>query len=44
MNPNDEMKPYNQEERELLTKLFAILTSYLKGRCLSLVKIFVKEP
>ena len=43
MNPNDEMKPYNQEERELSTKLFAILTSYLKGRCLSLVKSLSKS-
>lgn len=37
------MKLYNQKECELSTKLFAIHTSYLKGKCLNLVKSLAKS-
>ena len=36
--PADEIPTYTERERELSVKLFATLESYLKGRCLSLVK------
>lgn len=43
--PADEIPTYTEGERELSVKLFATATleSYLKGRCLSLVKRMAKS-
>ena len=43
LGPGDAIPPYSAVEYELSTKLFAILTSYLKGRCVGLVKSLAKE-
>ena len=43
LSPTDEIPAYTEAERELSVKLFAILASYLKGRCLSLVKSMAKS-
>ena len=43
LGPSDEIPPYSEVERELSMKLFAILVSYLKGRCVSLVKSLAKS-
>eukprot|EP00435_Cladocopium_sp_Y103_P043647 s2238_g12.t1 len=38
----EELKPYSPDEQDLSTKLYAVLTSYLRGRCMSLVRNFAK--
>ena len=43
LGASDDLPAYGDLERELSVKLFAILTSYLKGRCLSLVKSMAKS-
>ena len=43
LSPTDHIPEYSEVERELSVKLFAILASYLKGRCLSLVKSMAKS-
>ena len=43
LSPTDDIPEYSEVERELSVKLFAILASYLKGRCLSLVKSMAKS-
>ena len=43
LSPTDEIPAYTEAERELSVKLFAILASYLKARCLSLVKSMAKS-
>eukprot|EP00435_Cladocopium_sp_Y103_P058050 s196_g20.t1 len=40
LKPTEELKPYSANERDLSTKLYAVLTSYLRGRCVSLVRSF----
>ena len=35
---------YSQIEKELSAKLYAVLTSYLRGRCVGLVRALQKEP
>jgi hypothetical protein len=40
LKPGDDLKPYSPEEQDLATKLCAVLTSYLRGRCVVLVRSF----
>jgi hypothetical protein len=42
LKPSDDLNPYNAEEKELSTKLYSILMSYLKGRCGGLVRSLSK--
>eukprot|EP00435_Cladocopium_sp_Y103_P023304 s2901_g5.t1 len=42
LKPTEELKPYSPDERDLSTKLYAVLTSYLRGRCVGLVRSFSK--
>ena len=42
LKPAEEIKPYTSDERDLSTKLYAVLTSYLRGRCVGLVRSFSK--
>ena len=43
LSPTDETPAYSEVERELSVKLFAILASYLKGRCVGMVKSLAKS-
>eukprot|EP00435_Cladocopium_sp_Y103_P030748 s1024_g7.t1 len=38
----EELKPHSPDEQDLSTKLYAVLTSYVRGRCMSLVRNFAK--
>lgn len=40
---NEDLKPYSPEGQDLATKLYAVLTSYLRGRCVGLVRSFAKN-
>ena len=40
---NEDIKPYTPEEQDLSPKLYSILTSYLRGRCVGLVRSFSKS-
>ena len=40
LKANDDLKPYSADEKDLSTKLYAVLTSYLRGRCAGLVRSF----
>ena len=43
LGPGETIPAYDQADQELSVKLFAILASYLKGRCIGLVKSMAKE-
>eukprot|EP00435_Cladocopium_sp_Y103_P021125 s485_g5.t1 len=43
LRPEEDVPAYSDIEQELSVKLFAILASYLKGKCFSLVKSFSKS-
>eukprot|EP00435_Cladocopium_sp_Y103_P025937 s2422_g6.t1 len=43
LSPEEDVPAYSDIEQELSVKLFAILASYLKGKCFSLVKSFCKS-
>eukprot|EP00435_Cladocopium_sp_Y103_P025443 s995_g6.t1 len=43
LKPSEDLLPYSQDEQDLSTKLYAVLTSYLRGRCVSLVRSFAKS-
>eukprot|EP00435_Cladocopium_sp_Y103_P074378 s47_g48.t1 len=43
LGPEEDVPAYSNIEQELSIKLFAILASYLKGKCFSLVKSFAKS-
>ena len=40
LKAGEDLKPYSADERDLATKLCAVLTSYLRGRCVGLVRSF----
>ena len=42
LKPNEEIKPYSPEQ-DLSTKLYSILTSYLRGCCVGLVRSLAKQ-
>eukprot|EP00435_Cladocopium_sp_Y103_P012540 s76_g3.t1 len=43
LSPSDDIPDYTEVEAELSMKLFAILASYLRGRCTGLVKSMAKQ-
>ena len=43
MAPSADFKAYSPEEKDMSGKLFAILTSYLRGKCTSLVRSMSKQ-
>ena len=43
LKPSEDIKPYSPDEMDLSTKLYAVLTSYLRGRCSGLVRSFAKS-
>ena len=43
LKPSEDLKPYSPEEMDLSTKLYAVLTSYLRGRRSGLVRSFAKS-
>ena len=43
LKTGEDLKPYSPDERDLATKLYAVLTSYLRGRCVGLVVSFASS-
>ena len=42
LKQSEDIKPYSAEEQDLSVKLYSILTSYLRGRCVGLVRSLAK--
>lgn len=38
LKQNEDIKPYSPEEQDVSVKFYPILTSYLRGRCVGLVR------
>ena len=43
LKQNEDIKPYSPEEQDLSVKLYPILTPYLRGRCVGLVRSLGKK-
>ena len=43
LKANEDLKPHSPERQDLAAKLFAVLTSYLRGCCVGLARSFAKN-